>query len=146
MPNRSVPEPKVPLVEGVVNAIAQWVTKYRVAVGADLGQCGPEQVRQTARDLGVADNQMRELMNKGPGAADLLQKMLVALHVDPDKLAKANPAVLRDLQRLCISCSNKARCAHELDVGSAGEHFRDYCPNAFTLEALFSAKGRSQRH
>ncbi len=146
MPNRGKPEPKVPLVEGALIAIAQWVTKYRMAVGAHLGPCEPDEVRQTASDLGLAVTQMRALMTKGPGAADLLQQMLVALHVDPGNLAKANPAVLRDLQRLCISCANKTQCAHELDVGTAGEHFRDFCPNAFTLEALFSAKRPAKRH
>jgi hypothetical protein len=146
MPARGKPQPKASPVEGALNTIAQWVTKYRMAVGAHLGPCGPEEVRQTARDLGVATTQMRELMNKGPGAADLLQNMLVALHVDPKKLAKANPAVVRDLQRLCITCSNKTLCAHELDVGTAAEHFRDYCPNAFTLDALFAAKGRRSKH
>jgi hypothetical protein len=48
---------------------------------------------------------------------------------------------MRDLQRLCISCSEKQRCAHELDVGSAAEHFRQYCPNAYTLDALLTEKG-----
>lgn len=148
LPNRDNPQPNSPLVEGVLNAIAEWVNKYRTAVGAHIthGPCGPDEVMQTARDLGVAANQMRELMNKGPGAADLLQKMLVALHVDPQEIAKTNPAVMRDLQRLCITCSNKKQCAHELARGTAAEHFHDYCPNAFTLDALFAAKGPSTRH
>ena len=145
MPNRDNPQPNPSLVEGVLNAIAQWVNKYRAAVGVQ-GQCAPEQVMQTAKDLGVAPNQMRELMNKGPGAADLLEKMLLALHVDPQKIAKANPAVMRDLQRLCIACANKKQCSHELARGTAAEHFRDYCPNAFTLDALFAAKGPSTKH
>ncbi len=148
MPGSDNQNPNVVLVEGVLNAIASWVNKYRAAVGAQLahGACGPDEVRQTAKDLGVAPNQMRELMNKGPGAADLLQKLLVALHVDPQEIAKANPAVMRDLQRLCIACANKKQCAHELAQGTAAEHFRDYCPNAFTLDALFAAKGPSTQH
>jgi len=148
MPSRDNPQPHYPLVEGVLNAIADWVNKYRAAVGAQLahGQCGPDEVRQTAKDLGVAATQLRTLMNKGPGAADLLQKLLLALHVDPQEIAKTDPAVLRDLQRLCIACANKKQCAHELAQGTAAENFRNYCPNAFTLDALFAAKGPSTRH
>jgi hypothetical protein len=37
--------------------------------------------------------------------------------------------------------ANKKRCEHELANGTAGEHFRDFCPNAFTLDALFDLKG-----
>jgi hypothetical protein len=148
MPNGDNPHPNYPLVEGVLNAIADWVNKYRAAVGAHAahGQCAPDEVRQTAKDLGVAPNQMRALMNKGPGAADLLGKLLLALHVDPQQIAKANPAVMRDLQRLCITCANKKQCAHELAQGTAAEHFHNYCPNAFTLDALFAAKDRPTRH
>jgi len=148
MPNRDNTNPNVALVEGVLNAVAEWVSKYRAAIGAYLehGQCSPDEVRQTASDLGVSANQMRELMNKGPGAADLLQTLLLALNVDPQEIAKTNPAVMRDLQRLCITCSNKKQCAHELAQGTAAEHFRGYCPNAFTLDTLFAAKGPSTRH
>ena len=147
MPSRETQNPNIALVEIVLNTIAQWVNKYRAAVGGQMahGHCDPEEVRQTASDIGVAPNQLRELMNKGPGAADLLQKMLVALHVDPQQIAKANPAVMRDLQRLCITCSNKKQCAHELAYGTAAEHFHDYCPNAFTLDALFKLKSPPER-
>jgi hypothetical protein len=44
---------------------------------------------------------------------------------------------MRDMQRLCISCEAKQRCEHELTQGSAARHYREFCPNAFTLDALF---------
>ena len=44
---------------------------------------------------------LRGLAAKGSGSADILKKMLIALSVDPQALAKADPAVMRDLQRLC---------------------------------------------
>ncbi len=96
---------------------------------------------RVARDLGISSSELLEIERKGPGAADLLKKMLVALHVDPNVLAKTDQQIMRDLQRLCITCSEKKRCEHELASGTAGEHFRDFCPNAFTLDALFDLKG-----
>jgi hypothetical protein len=72
--------------------------------------------------------------------------MLIALAVDPEALAKSNPAVMRDLQRLCVACSQKGRCQHELAEGTAAEHFREFCPNAFTLDALFGRTASSTRH
>jgi hypothetical protein len=132
----------------VLNAVADWVSKYRNATGVrgDLGYCGPNEVMQIAKDLGVPASELREIVRKGPGAAALLQKMLVALKVDAAVLEKASPAVMRDLQRLCITCSNKKRCEHELAEGTAAEHFRDYCPNAFTLDALFKQKDDPTKH
>jgi hypothetical protein len=91
-------------------------------------------------------NELRGLATKGPGAADVLQKMLLALSVDPKALAEADPAVMRDLQRICILCSQKGRCQHELAEGTAAEHFREFCPNAYTLDALFKQTERLSRH
>jgi hypothetical protein len=86
------------------------------------------------------------LAAKGSGSADILKKMLIALSVDPQALAKADPAVMRDLQRLCILCSHKGRRRHELARGTAAEHFREFCPNAYTLDALFKEKEQPYRH
>jgi hypothetical protein len=148
MPNRDNRQPSYPLVEVVLNAIADWVNKYRNTIGLanELGQCDPDEVMRIARDLGVSPSQLRELASKGPGAADQLQKMLVALDVDPKALADTDPLIMRDLQRVCIACNDKTRCEHELADGTAAEHFREFCPNTVTLDALFNRQGRPSRH
>jgi hypothetical protein len=148
MPDREVRQAKHPTVDFVLDAIAGWVNKYRHVSGLqnEFGHCSPDDVRQIAKDLGVPAGELRALAAKGPGAADLLEKMLVALRVDPEALAKSNPAVMRDLQRLCVACSQKGRCQHELAKGTAAEHFREFCPNAFTLDALFKQKEQPSGH
>lgn len=148
MANRETPQTSSPTLELVFSAIADWVNKYRHATGVrgDLGYCGPNEVMQIAKDLGLPASELREIVKKGPGAADQLQKMLVALKVDAKVLEKASPAVMRDLQRLCISCGNKKRCEHELAKGTAAEHFHEYCPNAFTLDALFKQNDQPTKH
>ncbi len=149
MPNGDTLQPSHPTVEFVLGAIADWVNKYRDKFGhhSEFGQCGPDDVMQIAKDLGVPAAELRELANKGPNGADLLQRLLIALKVDPEKLAKTNPGVMRDLQRLCVACNHKKECAHELAKGTAAQHFHDYCPNAFTLDALFPREEeRASRH
>ena len=148
MPNRNSEQPTSPVVETVLNSIADWVGKYRRLVNANSGlsRCDPDEVKRIADDLGVTPDELRELMRKGPGAADLLLKMLVALGVDADAIAKTEPLVMRDLQRLCTTCSDKTRCAHELDVGTAAAHFHEFCPNAYTLDALFEEKKQASAH
>lgn len=135
MRNTESPQPSH---DGVFAAIADWVRRYRSHVGHDdtFGRCNPDEVQQIAKDLGVSPAEIREIASKGPGAADLLQKMLVALGVAPETLMKRDPAVMRDLQRLCVSCTHKSRCQHDLAVGEAAERFHEFCPNAYTLDAL----------
>jgi len=148
MPAREVGEPRYPTVEFVLDAIAGWINKYRHTYGVrdELGQCGQEEVMRIAKDLGLPVSDLRGLAAKGPGSADILKKMLLALSVDPQALAKTDPVVMRDLQRLCILCSHKGRCQHELARGTAAEHFREFCPNAYTLDALFKEEEQPSRH
>ncbi|MGA7309873.1 MAG: DUF6455 family protein [Pseudolabrys sp.] len=129
-------------LQTVLNAIAQWVTKYRNARGIsnDLANCGAEEVERIARDLRVHPKELAMIAKKGPNAADLLQKLLFALGVDAKGLEHDDPLVMRDLQRLCTTCTDKRQCQHDLANGVIAANFRDYCPNAFTLDALLKAK------
>jgi hypothetical protein len=135
--------PSYPRLEPILDAVASWVSRYRYAVGLrkELQQCGADEVARTARDLGISPRELVRLANRGPAAADLLPKLLRALGVDPATLARQDPLAMRDLQRLCITCGEKRRCEHELAAGTAARHYRSFCPNAFTLDALFKAKG-----
>lgn len=137
-----------PTVEFLIGAVADWVNKYRRGTGVhkEFQQCGPDEVMQIARDLGVTASELRAIASKDPGGADLLKKLLAALHVEPNQISKANPGVMRDLQRLCVSCADKKRCRNELAAGTAAERFHDYCPNAYTLDALFKEKPAAVKH
>jgi transcriptional regulator with XRE-family HTH domain len=134
--------PRYETIEPILDAIASWMKKYRYAAGLrdELARCGPEDIAQTARELGLSSGDLCRLAKKGPYAADLLQKMLLALGVDPKALAATDPMTMRDLQRLCIMCEQKKRCAHELAAETAKKNFREFCPNAYTLDALFQSK------
>lgn len=137
--------PRDQFVKDIFNGIADWVGKYRqkFGLGSQFGLCTPDDVVRVARDLRVTPGELQELARKGPNAADLVLKMLVALRVDPKALENTDPHVMRDLQRLCTTCGAKKRCKHELADGTAGDHFREFCPNAFTLEALLIRTSQS---
>jgi hypothetical protein len=144
MPNTENRQQNVPKVDFVLNAIADWVNRYRskIGMGDDLERCGPDDVMQIARDLGASPAELREFVRKGPGAADLLQRMLIALKVDPASFTSSELGVMHDLQRLCTMCAEKKRCARELADGTAAEHFHEFCPNAQTLDALLDQIAR----
>jgi hypothetical protein len=139
MPHREMQQTSYPTVQTVLGAIASWVNHYREHAGVhnQFGQCDADEVANIAHDLNIPQAELREIASKGPGSADKLQQMLLALKVDPAALAKNDPGVMRDLQRLCVNCAHKQQCAHELDVGTAAAHFHEFCPNAYTLDALF---------
>ena len=74
MPNRENQLPSTPLVEVVLNGIANWVSKYRDNIGLhnQLGQCDPTEVMRVARDLGISSSELLEIERKGTGDADIL--------------------------------------------------------------------------
>jgi DNA-binding transcriptional LysR family regulator len=130
-------EQHYPRVEAILDSIADWITRYREAAKAraELRRCGPEEVARIAHELNIGPGELNELAGKRPQDAALLGKMLVALGVDPEAVMK-EPLLARDLQRLCVACDHKQQCAHDLAAGTAGAHFREYCPNAYTLDLL----------
>jgi hypothetical protein len=85
MPDGDTREQHYPAVEFVLDAIAGWINKYRHMHGVrdELGECSHEDVMRIAKDLGVPVSDLRGLAAKGPRSADVLQKMLLALSVDP---------------------------------------------------------------
>ena len=129
-------------IESIFGAIANWVTRYRQAVGLrrELAKCGPEEVAAIARDIGLSTQELEFIASKGPNAADELPKLLRALGVDPQKIRSDRNRTLRDLQRICIACGHKAQCKHELAAGTAAKHYHDYCPNAVSIDELFNLR------
>jgi hypothetical protein len=135
---------RYPLVDMVLDGIADWVKQYRQAVDArsEFAHCKPDEVKTIANDLGMTPSDLRTIADRGPEAADLLSRMLIALKVDPTILGKLDPAISRNLQRSCILCSEKRRCRHELAAGTAVRNMHEYCRNALTLDAIFDAVNR----
>ena len=142
MNQQPAPHPDYESLQSILNAIAQWMKKYCYARGIrnELMNCTTEEVARMARELKIDPNELATLAKKGPHAADLLQRLLIALGVDANGLEHDDPLVMRDLQRLCTTCGEKRQCEFDLASGVIADNFRDYCPNAFTLDALLKAK------
>jgi hypothetical protein len=126
----------------VFAAIAHWIDRYRDMLdpARQFESCSPDDVAAIAHDLSMTPSDLIALTRRGPDGARLLQRMLIALGADPQKLAKDDPLVMRDLQRLCVSCAYKRQCEHDLAEGKGAENYHEYCPNAYTLEMLFDRK------
>ena len=118
----------------VVAQISDWFGRLRSRLAMDNGSGGlsREDIDEIARDCALAPHEVIELMQQPAGVPDLLRRRLALLGLDPDEIDKASPLVLLDLKRVCNSCSDKRRCARELERGVAIPS----CPNAMTTDAL----------
>ena len=131
----TTPEPRrYPVVESVIDMFARWL-KHRREIVESCG-CDSEEYARIARDLNVSPGELDELVRRGAHAADELPKMMAALHIDRQAVARVKPLVMRDLERVCSLCEQKRRCDRELAGKTAAGHYGDFCPNASTLTAL----------
>ena len=76
------------------------------------------------------------LVRQGPHAADELPKLLKVLGIDEADLARTQPLVLRDMERVCAMCASKHQCDRDLAAGTSAEHYEGYCLNAPTIDSL----------
>jgi hypothetical protein len=104
----------------------------RAAVN-ELANCDALEVARIAQDLGISAADLCVLASRDKTAADLLNRRLETLRLDPTSV---DPALMRDLQRCCSNCDSKELCAHELEDKPKGASWPKYCPNEETIAAL----------
>ena len=130
----TVQDKPYPVVGRVVDIFGEWLKhrrglrEMREMDAANLGQIASE-LRMTSADL-------EALVRQGPHAADELPMMLTALGVDQEALARTEPLVLRDMERVCSLCNHKRQCDRDLAAGTAAAHYEEYCGNAPTIDGL----------
>lgn len=123
-----------PTVEFLIGKFADWL-KHRREL-SEIRQLNRTDFDAIARDLRVSPDDLDRLVEIGPHSADEMPKMLEALGIDAEDLARTQPLMVRDMQRVCALCRDKAYCHSDLAAGTTAEHYKDYCPNAPTIEVL----------
>ena len=93
----------------------------------------------------MTPDELRAMVQRGPGAADLLLEHMAALDLDPAEVAQVGPETFRDLQRVCSQCESKRCCVRDLAHDATAPQWQDYCPNAQTLIALDALPWASRR-
>lgn len=123
-----------PRVELLIDTFADWLRHRREL--SEIRQLDRTEFDRIASDLRVSPGALDTLVRRGPHAADELPLMLKALGIDQDDLARTQPLVLRDMERVCALCAHKRECDRDLAAGTAGEHYEGYCLNAPTIDSL----------
>jgi transcriptional regulator with XRE-family HTH domain len=125
---------RYPAVETLINTFSDWL-KHRREL-SEIRQLNTADFDRIASDLRVSPNDLNELVRQGPHAADELPKLLKILGIDEEALARTQPLVLRDMERVCALCHSKAQCDRDLAAGTSAGHYEGYCLNAPTIELL----------
>ncbi|MBR1223376.1 MULTISPECIES: hypothetical protein [unclassified Bradyrhizobium] len=122
------------IVNRVIDTFGDWL-KHRRAL-REMRDMDAVNFGQIASDLRVSSADLETLVRRGPHAANQLPKMLGALGINQVDLARTEPLVLRDMERVCSLCNHKRQCGRELVAGTAAAHYADYCANAHTIDGL----------
>ena len=81
------------------------------------------------------DSDLEELVRRAP-TADELPRLLEALGISARDLARVEPIVGANLERVCALCDSKRECNRDLASGASAEHYQEYCPNASRIARL----------
>ena len=123
-----------PRIELLINTFADWLRHRRDL--SEIRQMDTADFDRIASDLRVSPGVLDILVRQGPHAADELPKLLTVLGIEEADLARTQPLVLRDMERVCALCASKRQCDRDLAAGTSAEHYEGYCLNAPTIDSL----------
>jgi uncharacterized protein YjiS (DUF1127 family) len=122
------------IVASAINLFSDWLRRRREL--RELREMNSGDFTRIARDLSISPAELDSFVRLGPHASDELPKLLEALNIDEARLSQTQPVLQRDMVRVCAACQQKARCDHELEAGTAAQHYAEYCANAPTIDGL----------
>ncbi len=126
------------VVDRLTQTFCDWLRHRREL--SELRQLNSPEFDRIASDLQISPADLNELVRHGPHAADELPILLKAVGIDRDDLARIEPMVLHDMERVCALCHHKRECDRDLAAGTSAEHYQDYCLNASTIAELRDAE------
>ena len=106
----------------------------------ELRALDDKEIGRVAGDLHISTNTLRDLVARGPDAADLLYERMRALGITKAEVDRAAEGVMQDLQRTCAVCRQKGVCEWDVRERPDDPVWKTYCPNAVTLESLTKLK------
>ena len=122
---------------------ANWKRRRREMAEVSCSTSGERE--RLARDIGVSEADFCILARKPAHASALLSQRLDQLQLETADIREVEPQVLQDLQRVCSLCVRKRKCRRDLAARPWSRVWKEYCPNAFTLNALLAERARQRK-
>jgi hypothetical protein len=129
------PQP-YPVVTKVIDLFSDWLRQRRELNELMEFAADPGELERVAHELNVTPADLERLVRRASDAANELPYTLTALGIDETALRRAEPTLLRDMERVCSFCTHKRQCHHELAAGTAATNYVEYCENAETIDLL----------
>ena len=108
----------------------------------ELGDLDRGELDRLAGELGMTATDLQNLVAQGARGAELLRLRLETLGITRTDIERVYPGLMRDLERTCSCCEEKSVCKRDLGRRSTSDDWKDYCPNAISLESVRRTKGR----
>jgi uncharacterized protein YjiS (DUF1127 family) len=125
--------PATGVLRRVARGCARWVEiRCRRAALAD------ELYRLDARamaDMGLQRSDIPLVVQSYPDTVDLLRRMVRRVGLDFEALKK-QPAVMRRLERACVTCGFRRDCRWWLQCHDGKNGYRAFCPNTEEFDSL----------
>ena len=125
-----------PRFESLLGRLRRFLSR-----GQEFALMTAQEVDEIARELNLSSSDLRNLAGES-GRREMLLRRLEHAGLSEEALASLHPDVLRDLQRVCSLCGEKAHCAADLARERRASPAK-YCPNELTLTALSRESGPS---
>ncbi len=124
-------------VQGLLQRVHLWWQQRH-----ELGSLDRGELDRLAGELGLTASDLQNLVVQGVRGAELLRLRLETLGITRADIERVSPGLARDLERTCSCCEEKSVCKHDLARHSTGDGWKDYCPNAISVESVRRTKGR----
>jgi hypothetical protein len=117
--------------------IDRFVTSYKHRRDLrELAGLGETEFSAIARDLRLSPGDLETVARSDGCWSPNLGRLLDALDIDGAEAMRTEPAVMRDMERVCAVCPATARCGRDLRAGHSRWTYKEYCANSPTIEAL----------
>lgn len=128
----------LPHETGLLPRIAQWWrerAERRESLQA-LSCMDAHSLGAIAAEFNVTPGQLVDMVEAGAHSADELRELMVLLHINEQAVQQKNLSLMHTLLIDCTNCPAKKACGHDLEAGTALEHYAQYCVNAEVLKTL----------
>lgn len=125
-----------PFVMKVIDMFGDWLKQRRELKELMEYEAKFGEFESVAHELNVTPADLERLVRQESQSASELPYMLTALDIDEATLRRAEPALLRDIERVCSFCTHKRQCHQELAAGTAAMNYVEYCENADAIDML----------
>ncbi|WP_150285917.1 DUF6455 family protein [Rhabdaerophilum calidifontis] len=126
------------LPQAPFQAIVEWFR--RQARARELDALDAEELRHIAADLRVSIDDLRDTTCRSGAVIGLMRRMMALHGLDPGRIERESPELMRDMTLTCARCAQERRCAHGLAEGIEPSEAGAFCPNAGTMAALARAQ------